>query len=120
MSINLVIALIALHWFADFFCQTDKMAINKSSSNFWLTLHVIVYTTIIWVLGYWLFNMTAVNIFSWSVVNGILHWVTDFITSRINSRLWKNNQRHWFFTMIGVDQMIHYTCLLYTYQMVAQ
>jgi hypothetical protein len=39
----MLIGLIWIHWFADFFCQTDKMAINKSKSIYWLTIHVFVY-----------------------------------------------------------------------------
>lgn len=119
LNANIVICILAIHWIADFIFQSDKMAVNKSTSNYWLTIHVIVYTLILYIAGYWLFKdmFTAI---SWVIINGIFHWITDFTTSRINSKLWKNDQRHWFFTMIGLDQLIHYTFLFYTYEAVAK
>jgi hypothetical protein len=51
-----------------------------------------------------------------AVVNSALHFVTDFCTSRATSALWKKDQRHWFFVVIGLDQAIHMTCLFVTYE----
>ena len=99
------IILIWLHFIADFILQTDKMAINKSSSNRWLGLHVSVYTVPFFWFG-WRF----------ALVNGAAHFVTDWLTSRGTSYLWKKEERHWFFALIGLDQAIHMTTLFLTYR----
>jgi len=50
------------------------------------------------------------------IINGVLHWITDLITSRINARLYNNENKHWFYIGIGFDQFIHAVCLIYTYE----
>jgi membrane-bound metal-dependent hydrolase YbcI (DUF457 family) len=82
------------------------MAINKSKDNFWLGLHVSFYTLSILIIFGWKF----------AIINGILHFITDYITSRGTSYLWKTDQRHLFFTLIGFDQAIHLTTLALTYR----
>lgn len=102
--INTILIFIWLHWFADFFCQWDQMAIQKSKSLFWLTLHVTIYSFFFLFWG-WKF----------ALANLVCHFIIDFITSRINSKLYLNH-RHWFFTMIGFDQALHMTTLILTYR----
>lgn len=115
---KIVLLILLTHFVADFIFQTDKQAINKSTSNLWLTKHVLTY-----MLGLQTFAIIHViffldiQIYTWVVVNGVLHWITDYFTSRLNSYLWKKEMRHWFFVGIGADQMIHYTCLLLSYEM---
>lgn len=104
ISIEIILTIVFLHWFADFILQSDWMAQNKSSSNKALGLHIIVYTIPLMYIG-----------FLWAIVNGILHFITDYVTSRITKKLWSNQQVHWFFVVIGLDQMIHYFCLFGTY-----
>jgi len=103
LNLWIVLAIIWVHWFADFFCQTDKMAKGKSTSNKWLGYHISVYTAILMVFGW-----------KYALINGVLHAATDYVTSRITSRLWKEQRVHDFFVVIGVDQAIHATCLLLT------
>ena len=106
LSIGPFIALIWVHFVADFILQTDYIAINKSKSNWVLSLHVALYMIPMCIFGV-----------TFAIVNAILHFVTDWATSRCTSYLWRHNQRHWFFTVIGLDQAIHMTCLLTTYAM---
>jgi hypothetical protein len=47
-----------------------------------------------------------------------LHFVTDAITSRINSRLWAAKNVHWFFVGIGADQLLHAYALAWTWSFV--
>lgn len=96
-----IIAVLWIHWIADFIFQTDKMAMNKSTSVKWLTSHVSVYTLPLFLFGY-----------KFALVNGILHFIVDFCTSRATSYLWKKGDRHNFFVVIGLDQAIHMTCLV--------
>lgn len=106
--INVFLLLVWLHLFADFFLQTDKMATSKSGSPKWLSIHVGVYTLLFLVLLGWQF----------ALINAALHWITDFCSSKATSYLWKKNERHWFFAVIGVDQAVHMTCMLLTVHLI--
>lgn len=124
---GIALLLIVIHFVGDFFFQTDKMAINKSKSNYWLTVHVSVYSLVLFFLStIFIHDYSALLYFV--MANFMLHWITDFFTSRLTSHLYQKSQeyphekfifnswRHWFFTAIGADQVIHYTCLFLTYK----
>lgn len=53
----------------------------------------------------------AVICFFWLFGNGIAHWCTDFVTSRVNTYLYKKGDTHNFFVCIGFDQWIHHITL---------
>ena len=95
-----MILLIWIHFIADFGLQNDKMSLNKSSSNKWLAIHCLVYSIPLLWWG-WKF----------ALINGVLHFVVDWVTSRGTTKLWLMNERHWFFVLIGFDQAIHLTLL---------
>jgi len=105
MDLQILILIFVLHFVADFVLQTDDMALNKSSSNYWLTVHAVVY------------SLTFAIFFGplYALINGVLHWVTDYTTSRIAAHFYKNNKRSLFFQTIGFDQMIHMVTLTATY-----
>lgn len=126
----LLILIFFIHFVADFMLQTDKMAKGKSSSNRWLTYHILAYSTVLLIVfGPW-----------YALANGLCHWSTDYITSRLSSRQWAkaasyqkvladpeahplakevaamNNVHHvhWFFVVIGFDQFLHAAMLIIT------
>lgn len=126
ITFSLPIGLILLHFIGDFILQSNWMALGKSKSIPPLTFHVLVYSLVF--LPFYGFHFWIVTFY--------LHWIVDFITSRITSKLWfidlfptsckpedadpnwstyyahiRENKRHWFFVMIGFDQLIHYVCL---------
>lgn len=106
MTIELDIAclLLLIHYIADFKFQSHWMATNKSKSWLALSAHVLVYSL--------MFSLTL----NWQfvVINGILHFITDAITSRMSSKLFGKNW-HDFFEVIGGDQYIHTVTLLTTW-----
>ena len=113
--------ILVFHFVGDFLCQSDKMAMNKSTSNSYLTLHVLIYTAVIGVLPFAVYAVSDIMIYwYWVAINGVLHWITDYFTSRLTSYLYKKEMRHWFFVAIGFDQLIHYACLLFSYQLITQ
>lgn len=130
--LSLPISVLVVHFIADFLLQSDWMAVNKSKSNAALTAHVTVYAACFLVFG---IHFAAVTFY--------LHWITDYFTSRWTSKLWffkyvcsycgepwdthdcgkvdgpfwtyVHSKRHWFFVVIGLDQLIHFFTLAVTY-----
>jgi len=105
ISGDMALVLIWVHIIADFFMQTRKMATNKSKSNKWLFTHVCVYT-----IPFLYFGV------KFALLNLVLHFITDFISSRITSHFWSKQNGYAFFGTIGIDQGIHITCLIKTYE----
>ena len=142
------ISLLVAHWVGDFLLQTDKMAVGKSKHLGWLTLHVLVYSLTITMWGLYIvwsrlfldpkrFTEVLGSLFSLTFVT---HFLTDAITSKITSKLWfferryygadmpidpsddwyyVEGKRHWFFVMIGLDQLIHFVTLAYTLKLLS-
>lgn len=118
--IGYLLYIIVVHWFADFVLQTHHMSTRKSSSNYYLTLHVTVYTFVtifLWSLffGFSPINLSCFGIWSSFFIVFITHWITDYFTSRWTSKLYKDERYHDFFVVIGFDQVLHYSQLLLTF-----
>ena len=96
------------------------MATKKSSSNYYLTLHVTIYsvTTVTFWLWLTLVNGTGMTLFSFFnvlIVTFITHWLTDYTTSRYTTKLYLAKKEKEFFNVIGFDQWIHAVTLFLTY-----
>jgi hypothetical protein len=82
------LGLVVTHWIADFVCQTNWQASNKSKSNWALYCHVGTYTVVLLFGTILLFPTKGypggpLFIFG----NALLHFWTDWCTSRVTSRL---------------------------------
>jgi hypothetical protein len=116
MSLWIILIGLIVHWVADFVLQTDWEAKNKSTNNRALTDHVGTYACI------W-FYVTAVGacitmnplLLLFAPITFVCHWVTDYFTSRLNTKLYKAGKVHEFFVSIGFDQILHYVQLGLTY-----
>ena len=95
--------LVWIHFISDFLLQTDKMALNKSSSVKWLAIHCLVYGLPFLYFG-----------FTFAVVTSLLHFLVDYSSSKLTRVLWEQEERHWFFVTIGFDQAVHLTLLVAT------
>ena len=120
-----VLFILVVHWFADFVLQTHHMSTRKSSSNYYLTMHVSVYTfttIVLWALVFPFtpLHITSLGIWASFAVIFVTHWVTDYFTSRWTSKLYKEVRFHDFFVVIGLDQVLHYTQLLLTFNYILQ
>lgn len=132
LELVLVLQIVFAHWVSDFVLQSGWMANNKSKNWRALLAHVATYTASMTVLMFIMaillsdtvikFNMingiilamTPSAYMAWILLNGVLHLITDAITSRITYKLWGRSKMHEFFVVVGFDQMIHYTCLFVT------
>lgn len=107
-----IIYILFAHFIADFICQTDEMAQNKSTSWKWLSIHITVYTSVLFAFSMFITDFNHAILYA--LVNGLIHFGVDAITSRINSHLWKQGKVHWFFVGVGADQFIHAASLILT------
>lgn len=118
MNISLIVIFIILitHYIADFICQTDWEAQNKSVNNMALGSHVFTYI-IVWILpSAFLDNSNnGYNLISWWAINYVAHFGTDYVTSRISKYYFNKQDYHNGFIVIGFDQIIHYATLILTY-----
>lgn len=127
MSVEIILAILFIHWFADFVLQTDWQAKNKSSNGIALLSHTLAYTAVWWIMAtfYCVLNYVDINdgktAFKFMVlfpaVTFICHTVTDYFTSRLNTKLWNSKEVHWFFVGVGFDQWLHYLQLFLTYKL---
>lgn len=118
--IQMFLALLAIHWIADFVLQTHWQASNKSKNWWALTSHVLTYTTTLAILTalamIFIPGIVALTFpiwLGWIALNGVLHFAVDSVTSRITSRLFGKDW-HNFFVVVGFDQLLHYFCLIGT------
>lgn len=100
--ITIILLLMCIHFIADFWFQTDELALNKSTSNMWLAFHSYVYAVCFCMCGFYFTLLMFVS-----------HFIIDGCSSRMTSILWKDGDRHWFFVVIGFDQLCHTAVILY-------
>jgi hypothetical protein len=104
MSVNLIALLLLAHFVGDFILQSDWMAGNKTTSWKAMGSHIGLYTLCLVPFG-----------LVFALVNGLAHFATDSITARMTKALYAKGERHWFFVVIGADQLIHYATMFYSY-----
>lgn len=110
INVSVLLVLLCAHFVADFIGQTDAMAKGKSKSNKILMQHIQAYTGITFLFTVFMFGLIGAAMYA--VINGILHYQVDYITSRATSKLWAEQRVHEFFVIIGLDQLIHTICII--------
>lgn len=123
MDIKIILAILFIHWVADFVMQSDWQAQNKSKLWSALLTHTLIYSNV------WIYVVTIMLCLTTSFspsdcfINGLIfalitfaaHTITDYFTSRLNRKLWEEKKVHWFFVSVGFDQVLHYFQLILTY-----
>lgn len=131
MGLTLPLSILVTHFIADWYLQSDWMALNKSKHWDVLLIHGAVYALCFWPL--WGSQFAALTFLS--------HIAVDFVTSRMTATWWfidllepvegttgSNSllyptyefarvypwKRRKFFLTIGFDQLIHFTTLAFT------
>jgi hypothetical protein len=127
--------IVLIHWIADFVFQAEEWANNKSKNNIALYKHVITYSTL-WLLPICLMlgierphETTEWYVYStliFFVLTFCCHFITDYITSRIVSKKFANEEygspipNTGAFTVIGFDQVLHYAQLFLTFHLLTR
>ncbi len=119
LTLTEIFVIIIIHWIADFVFQDEKWATNKSKSFDHLLAHTLTYS-LIWFMVC-IFILPIKISFIFYVITLVAHTITDYFTSRIVSKKFEN--KHYgsaipnfgAFTIIGIDQLLHYLQLFLTY-----
>ena len=112
-----------VHWFADFRLQTEHMALRKSTSNYYLGMHVTVYS-VVTIFFWWLCflitgqHASVLQYFLAFVALFAMHFATDYVTSRITGKLYAAKKVGLFFDVIGIDQWLHYAQIYLVYNFI--
>lgn len=120
MTLIEIFTIIIIHWWADFVMQDEKWALGKSKNWSDLLAHTTTYS-FLWYFPIlpWLNNFYICFIFV--LITFISHTVTDYFTSRIVSKRFAKQYygssipNFGAFTIIGIDQVLHYLQLFITY-----
>ncbi len=112
MTLLTILSLLGFHWIADFVKQTDYQANYKSIHSGVLAEHCVIYT--LWMgIGAVIFRWlpTAAYIPFFMLITFLSHFIIDYVTSRVNSRLYHTGEYHYFFVSVGFDQLLHYAVI---------
>lgn len=121
---TILITGLLMHWFADFVMQTHEQAMNKSTSMRALISHTGCYS-ILW-LEFWIVYasiigpfeeiwMTLLKGLAFSIITFIAHTTTDYFTSRWSKKFFSVQDYHNGFVVVGLDQILHYLQLYFTF-----
>jgi hypothetical protein len=118
METNIFIILVIVHFLGDFALQTHEQSQKKSESWEYLGYHVGTYSLV------WFFVILGLGFgfklsLLFTLITGISHFITDYITSRIGKPFWKKGDYHNGFVVVGFDQVFHYVQLIYTYNLIS-
>ena len=105
ISVVLITKILLVHYGADFLLQSKWMAENKSKENLPLLAHIGVYSLIL---------LLSFGSLKFALVNGVAHFITDYITSRAGRYTWERGNVRGFFAVLGLDQLMHYIVLFMT------
>lgn len=117
IPLHIILAIITIHFCADFILQTDWQAKNKSTNWIALLRHTGSYS-IVWFLicnGYSVITGNYLMVACFPVITFICHTITDYFTSRWVKKSFDKQDYHYGFVKIGFDQVLHYVQLFLTY-----
>lgn len=125
MKLIEIFIILVIHWIADFVLQTNWQAKNKSKNWVALLRHTEMYAFVWLVTGaiyLYIENMSftppreeCIKVLYFVAITFFFHTITDYVTSRINARLYARGDIHNFFVSVGFDQVLHYVQLFTTY-----
>ncbi len=122
MTVDVFLILVS-HFIGDFILQSRNIAERKSTDTAALSWHILIYTWTLSIFGFYKMltylpcknlGPLVLGIAGYVLINGILHFAVDAVTSRLTSYYWSEKNTRAFFITIGADQLIHTLTLIYT------
>jgi hypothetical protein len=118
MLIGTILAVLFIHYIADFVCQTRWMAENKSKDLTPLLYHIYAYTVALGLglAGYSAFvhELRPLMVLGFMTVNILAHFCIDYCTSKVNAWFFNQKRMAFFWWSIGFDQYLHTALLVLT------
>jgi len=109
-----IIFLILIHVFGDFFLQGYKLSRLKFIKLPYLVEHVGIYTIVFIVLSPILLGLTFMQGLIYSLVNGALHLIVDYITGKYKIKVLGKDEFK-YISAIGIDYTVHLLIIITTY-----
>lgn len=125
---DIAFIIIVIHFIADFIFQDEKWAVGKSKSIKMLLYHTLTYSYI-WFCASTVLILSgdlSPMLYWFAPITFVFHTLTDYFTSKITSSLYAQGKfgseipNLGFFTMIGLDQVLHYAQLFLTYYLLTK
>jgi len=115
----IILWILCIHYVADFIYQDEKWAVNKWNDFQALISHTLVYSTLL-TAGVYSF-LTPVNLLYFFLITLFTHTSVDYVTSKIVHNMFE--KKHYGseipnfggFSIIGLDQLIHFFTLILTF-----
>lgn len=117
ITICIILWFIFSHWIADFIFQDEVWALNKKDSFVSLIKHTATYTAMVVLLFFNILSPLALLLFALGAF--ISHTFIDYFTSKIVGKKFTDKYlggpipNMGAFTMIGLDQVLHYATMLF-------
>ena len=103
-----------LHIFGGFLLQSKRISKLKRENTFYLLQHVGMYTLIFVVFSPILLGLTFWEGLEFSLLNGVLHFVVDFFTGKLKSKLFEKDEFKYHLTVV-LDYSLHLALLFITF-----
>ena len=111
---KIFILIFVMHVVAGFFLQSKKISKLKREKSQYLFLHVGIYTLFFIVFSPILLDLTILQGLAYSLLNGVLHLVVDYITGKFKTKYFEKNNLNFKLT-VGIDYLLHVSILIITY-----
>lgn len=108
-----IIYWLTAHYICDFLLQRNDDTTNKNHSINSLINHTIMYSI---TMGFFYFISSSNNYdyLIFTITMFLTHTFIDFITSKIETYLYRKNNIKGFFNIVGIDQLLHYITIFLT------
>jgi Na+/H+-translocating membrane pyrophosphatase len=114
----------------DLLLQDQNTRLNKSRKNSLLLVHTVIYTLVLLflttIVGYHIalneFSLLTIDRFQlfylviiYSLINGVIHFCTDYVTSR-SAKYYYDTKQYWsWMNVIIIDQVLHFLAVSITF-----
>lgn len=132
LNIYEIILILVFHFIADYVCQPSSIATTKWTSIKSLLNHVGIYGATMWIVGMVVYCNPHTGNYSieraelisdFVAIQMILHFITDYFSSKVIHKAFEDKRygtefpNIGAFTYMGIDQLIHFSCLFIGYSL---